>query len=99
MIKATTPTFVCTLPSDIDLSTAENVYFSISQKGLTITKSSGLEISGNVVEVFLSQSETIQLMAGIAQVQLNWTYAGGVRAASEIVNVAITDNLLKEVVE
>lgn len=99
MTQATTPTFVLTLPGSVDLSFAENVYFTLRQNSVSITKNtSDLEINHNVVSVFLSQIDTVKLTSGTAQIQLNWTYPDKSRACSNIASVNINENLLKEVV-
>jgi len=99
MVQATTPTFILTLPNDVDLSIANNVYFTMRQ-GCTRIQKDGedLEINHNIVSVYLTQSDTLKLTKGSAQIQLNWTYDGEKRACSEIKNVPVTENLLKEVV-
>ncbi|MBQ2452333.1 MAG: hypothetical protein II276_02615 [Bacteroidales bacterium] len=100
MVQATTPTFVLTLPNDVDPSDFANIYFTLRQKNVLIEKTgTDLTIDGQTVSVYLSQAETLQLVSGAAQIQLNWTYANGSRACSNIVSVQVTENLLKEVVE
>lgn len=100
MTQATTPTFILTLPNSVDLSQTENVYFTLRQNNVSIQKSTNdLVIEGQTVSVFLSQLDTLQLTAGTAQMQLNWTYNNGSRACSNIVSVNVTENLLKAVVE
>ena len=100
MVQATTPTFILTLPDTVDLSQAANIYFSLRQKNVLIEKAGDdLTVDGQTVSVYLSQAETLQLVSGAAQIQLNWTYANGSRACSNIVSVQVTENLLKEVVE
>lgn len=99
MVQATTPTFVLTLPEEVDLSQASNIYFTLRQKGVQINKTvDEIVIDGQTVSVYLSQSETISIQAGIAQLQLNWTYANGARACSNIVSVPVSENLLKRVI-
>ena len=98
MVQATTPTFILTLPSDIDLGEAQNVYFTLRQ-GPTFVNKKVTTISGNTAYVSLTQAETVALMQGTASVQLNWTYSGGLRAASKIVNINIDGNLLTGVIE
>ena len=100
MVQATTPTFILTLPDTVDLSQAANIYVSLRQKNALIEKTGDdLTVDGQTVSVYLSQAETLQLVSGAAQIQLNWTYANGSRACSNIVSVQVTENLLKEVVE
>lgn len=96
MVQATTPTFVLTLPDEVDLSQANNIYFTLRQNGIQINKTGGqIVVDGQNVSVYLSQSETISLQVGLAQLQLNWTYANGARACSNIVSIPVTENLLK----
>lgn len=100
MTQATTPTFILTLPNTVDLSKVANIYFSLRQNGVQIEKDGeDLTVDGQTVSVYLSQAETLQLISGTAQIQLNWTYANGARACSNIVSVKVSENLLKEVVE
>lgn len=100
MTQATTPTFILTLPNTVDLSEVANIYFSLRQNGVQIEKDGeDLTVDGQTVSVYLSQAETLQLISGTAQIQLNWTYANGARACSNIVSVKVSENLLKEVVE
>lgn len=100
MVQATTPTFILTLPNDVDPSEFANIYFTLRQKSVLIEKTgTDLTVDGQTVSVYLSQAETLQLVSGAAQIQLNWTYSNGARACSNIVSVQVTENLLKEVVQ
>lgn len=111
MIRGTTPTFILKLknkdgtPSSINLSEANNVYFTIAQGGKTITKTSeDIDIDGNTVYVFLDQKESLSLKEGIkTEIQLNWTYndATGVikRAATKVREVALDKQLYKEEIQ
>jgi len=99
MVQATTPTFILTLPDTVDLSLAANIYFSLRQVNLEIQKKNeDLVVDGQTVSVYLSQAETLQFQYGSAQIQLNWTYADGSRACTNIATVQVSSNLLKEVV-
>ena len=100
MVQATTPTFILTLPNTVDLSLANNVYFSLKQGANSIMKTGdALVIDGRTVSVYLSQEETLPFFGGMARLQLNWTYSDGSRACSKIATVYVGENLLKEVVE
>ena len=100
MVQATTPTFILSLPNTVDLSLAANIYFSLRQGKLEIQKKNDdLVVDGQTVFVYLSQEETLQFQYGSAQIQLNWTYDDGSRACTNIANVQVSSNLLKEVVE
>lgn len=98
---ATTPTFRLTLPQAVDLTEAENLYVSVSQGTRTVTKSGDAVTLDNAytVSVYLAQEETVLFRAGQVLIQLNWTYANGSRACTNIVPVPVGDNLLKAVVE
>lgn len=106
MIRATTPTFTFTIKSDtLDLSEANNIYVTLAQGGRTVTKT-GEDIELTVprtVSVFLTQEESLALMEGSMDVQLNWTYAdsGGNarRAATKPKTISVTKQLLKRVIE
>lgn len=96
MIQYTTPTFILTLPETVDLSLADTIIFSLRQGCFAINKT--VTADGQDVSVFLSQEETARLKPGMCAIQLNWTYADGTRACSNIVNVRVGANLLKEVI-
>lgn len=103
--KGTTPTYTLTLPEEIDLSQASNVYvtFAKSNYAVIVQKDSDeLEIVGNVVNVFLTQEETLRFPLGEVYLQLNWTYVeNGIskRACSQIVTIKSARNLINEVIE
>lgn len=99
MTQNTTPTFVLTLPSSVDLSTAANVYFTLEQDGdVLVTKTDeDMTISGNVVSVYLTQADTDRIEQGRAGLQLNWTYSGGSRACTNIVYCNVKRNMLRQV--
>lgn len=103
--KGTTPTYTLTLPEEIDLSQASNVYvtFAKSNYAVIVQKDSDeLEIVGNVVNVFLTQEETLRFPLGEVYLQLNWTYVENnisKRACSQIVTIKSARNLINEVIE
>lgn len=97
MHKGITPTITLTLPEDIDLSQARNVYVTISTKNgknkITLT-GDALTIDANVITTTLRQEDTLKLSQ--AYIQVNWTYLeGGMtkRASSDIVSIYFKDNL------
>lgn len=99
MVQFTTPTFILTLPNDVDLSQASNVFFTLTQGKTEINKSGdSLVIDGQTVSVYMTQEETGRFVNGKASLQLNWTYGNGARACSNIVSVDVGRNLLDEVV-
>ena len=99
MIRATTPTFELKITDNtVDLTEASNVYATFSQQNRTITKSGeALTIQARQVDVYFTQEESLGFTAGTIEIQLNWTYADGSRAATNITKVYVTDNLLAEV--
>ena len=101
MVQATTPTFILTLPNDVDLSIANNIYFTLRQGAIVVNKEDeDMTIEGQNVSVYLTQAETLQFKPSTpAYLQLNWTYANGSRACTVIKSVDVGNNLLKEVVE
>ena len=100
MVQATTPTFTFTFPSTIDPSTFQKTVFSLEQEGLEFEKTGeDLTIEGQTISVSLTQKETLSLKVGKAEVQLNWLYPDGTRACSDINEIAITKNLLQEILE
>ena len=101
MVQATTPTFRLRLPVTIDLSEAENVYFTLSQDNYRAITKTGNDVivEGNMVYVYLTQADTLKFRPNVdAKLQLNWTYSGGRRACSVVVTIPVDENLLKEVV-
>ena len=103
--RGTTPTYRLILQdTTIDLAEANNVYvtFADGKYNKIIEKTgSDLYIDGNVVEIFLTQEETLKLPAGELLVQINWTYQEGTttkRAASQIVRTTSARNLKNEVI-
>lgn len=109
MIRGTTPTFTLKLKEDsnIDLSEARNVYFTVSQGAKAITKTGDdIEISdGRTVLVFLNQEESLSLVEGQkTEVQLNWTYLDPDgetvrRAATKIKTIELGKQLIRKVIE
>ena len=98
MVQATTPTIIMTLPNDVDLTEAQTVMFSLVQ-GSSVIRKVIENAEAHQVSVYLTQEETLGLSIGNAQIQLNWTYADGSRACTNIVNINVTPNLLKAVIE
>ena len=99
MVQGTTPTFILTLPNTVDLTVVKNLYFTLEQGNVKLTKKGeDLSVEGQEVSVYLGQEETLMFTPGRATLQLNWTYDGGTRACSNIVTVPVGHNLLKEVV-
>lgn len=101
MIRGTTPTFQLKITDDsVDLTQALNVYATFRQYGIELTKSGeDIDVAAHQVDVYLTQSETLQFGDGNLEVQLNWTYGDGSRAASNIKTIQVTKNLIGSVLE
>ena len=99
IVRGTTPTFVLEFPNTVDLTAADNVYVTFGKNNLVITKSTAdLDIEPHSISVHLSQEETLQFGVGNLEIQANWVFANGRRAASEVSTYAITKQLLAEVI-
>lgn len=105
MFKGITPTFTLTLPEEVDLGVASNVYVTFANRGgktLVQKKNDDIEINENTVNVYLTQDETLSFPSGSVYVQINWTYIEGgktKRACSEIASVFWNDSLERGVLE
>lgn len=100
MIRATTPTFTLTLPetSNVDLTEASKVYFTISQGSFALNKLV-TPTDAHTVEVDLTQDESLNLKDGkSADIQLNWVYSGGKRSATKVKSIIVDKQLYKEVI-
>ena len=101
MIRGTTPTFKLRLKdTSIDLTKADNIYVSFSQKSVRLMKSGeDLEVNGNEVDVYLTQEESLKFVDGEVEIQINWTYDDGSRACTNIVSINVSKNLIGRVLE
>lgn len=101
MIRGTTPTFKLRLKdTSIDLTKADNIYVSFSQKSVRLMKSGeDLEVNGNEVDVYLTQEESLKFVDGEVEMQINWTYDDGSRACTNIVTINVSKNLIGRVLE
>lgn len=98
--RGTTPTFELSFPNTVNLNDASNIYVTFSKNNIRITKSgSEIQNSQRVITVMLSQEDTLKLGTGMVEIQANWTYGDGLRAASNIVPYEFTRQLLTEVLE
>lgn len=100
MYRGTTPTFTLTMPEGFSFDDSSNVYVTFTQGNYTLTKTGdGIVISGNTVDVYFDQAESLSFHAGSMNVQINITYPGGQRTCTEIAQIQIKGNLLPEVLE
>ena len=101
MYKGITPTITLTLPEQVDLSTAQNVYVTLLSGNEKNTKTgTDLVIDVNEIEMTLTQEETLAFAPGAVYIQVNWTYTEGgqvKRAASDVASIIFKTNLENEV--
>lgn len=97
--RGTTPTLALTIDDEtIDLTLAEAVFVTISQKGQSLTKTGAdITVDQQEVDVYLSQAETLAFSRGPVSVQLNWIYGDGARAATDVARFDMTTQLLERV--
>lgn len=109
--QGTTPIIIGTVDVEFDYS---NVYATIEQNGVIITKSSresdDIEITKNydeetgefvssTVAMYLTQQETLKFEAGTARSQLRWVDVTGNAQASDInANIVFAESLYQEVI-
>lgn len=108
--QGTTPIIIGTVDQEFDYA---NVYATVEQNGVLITKSSrgsdDIEITKNydedgnfvssTVAMYLTQQETLKLEAGTARAQLRWIDITGNAQASDIdTNIQIGESLYQEVI-
>lgn len=107
MVQGTTPAFTLTLKDQsINLLEADNVYATIEQGTVNITKTGeDVEVTQHGAKIYLTQRESLQLKAEKpAKVQLNWTYTDDPtgetrRAATKAKEIDIDEQLLRKVIE
>lgn len=105
MIRGTTPTIHMNITNggDLDLTEAEELYVTIRQGNIVITKRDELEIVAQGVGFSFTQRESLRLKEGPADVQINWIYKDAAdgktrRAATRIKQIEISRQLLEEVI-
>lgn len=100
--KGATPTLTLTFQQqELDFTQALHVYVTLRDSGGSrITKADDeLDIGQRQIGIFLTQTETLSFNRGKVEVQVNCTYVGGRRVASEIATVDFSENLLNKVVK
>ena len=99
--RGTTPTYRLILNDNtVDLTVASNVYVSFTgQYGAIEKTGDDLVVSAHQVDVFLSQAETLKFTEGEIEIQINWVYADGQRAATVIKKEKVGKNLIGRVIE
>ena len=108
MIQYTTPTIPLVVEG-IDLTQSLDVYVTLEQKGIELTKNgSDLILTTDThdqttdtnITFRLTQEETAAFnLHGMVQIQVNWIDSAGVRDATEIKSVPVMLNLLDRVIQ
>ena len=101
--RGTTPTYVLTVSdTSVDWTEAEHVYATFRQgKNNVLTKEdTDMDVEARSLSVYFSQEDTLRFKPNKPlEVQVNWTLTGGQRAATQIVEIMLSDNLIGEVLE
>lgn len=98
--QGVTPTITFTLPQEIDLTEAENVYLVLKQGNLELTKSNEeLTVQDNIVSVYLTQAETLQFEVGRVEAEIDWTYADGSRGETDTAYIDWARTLMRKVLK
>lgn len=100
MRRYTTPTLVLKVGKDL---TGYDVYVSLAAPYYTPDpiKATDMTVEENVttIRVPFDQKETAKLREkATVKLQVNWISASGVRGATDVVNLRVTENLLEEVI-
>ena len=96
-MQGLTPTITITVGTSTDLTEAENVYVSFKQGNKVLKLTDGFDVQAHQVDVYLQQEDTLSFGTGAVEIQLNWTYANGQRAATDPVSLSVLPNHLLEV--
>lgn len=106
MVRGSTPTITLTVADDtLDLGSADNVYVTFKdnsnfgEKTVVTKTGEDIRVSGNVIDVWLTEDESLSLHNGSCAVQVNWIYYedGDARRGATIAkNIIISQQLLEE---
>lgn len=105
MIIGTTPTFTLKIKrtSNVDLTLANNIYITLKQGSILLTKT-GVDViivDEKTIQVSLTQEESLNFTIDKPiELQLNWTYNEAnivKRAATKVATVSLEKQLLKQV--
>ena len=99
-MQGLTPTIIVTVPEEIDLTEAANVYASFKQgKKVLLVIHDGLDVQAHSVGIYLEQAQTLQFNPGEIGLMINWTYANGQRGATNEIPLHVNVNHILEVLE
>lgn len=104
MIIGTTPTFTLRVRKTdlVDFTAASNIYVTLKQGNLLLTKNSAniTVVDSKTIQVSLTQAESLDFVIDKAiELQVNWTYLNGLivkRAATKVVSINLEKQLLKQ---
>lgn len=102
MIRATTPTHIFTIDSNIDLSAAKNIRLTYSQNGFAVLdkNKNDLVINGKTLTYFLSQEDTLLFKTNTPiEIQITVKTAGDIVMKSGILSIRADRALNTEVFE
>lgn len=97
MKRGTTPTFTLSI-AGIDFGLLDTIYVTFKQDNNTITKSNAditLDEKNNLINVALTQKETLSFRQGYVFIQLRAVTKGGNAIATDIVKIDAS-GILKE---
>ena len=99
IVRGTTPTLVFTLPDTVDTGDMVAINFKIVQNEKWVKRENAADftLTTHSISVTLTQTETLKFYEGGAEMQLNWLYENGARAASTDIPVTFLRNLHSEV--
>lgn len=101
MIRYTTPTLILEVPKDL---TNVDVYVSLEQNGELLDPikigTDDKHFCDDVTKIYVhfDQNTTGKFKPGASlRMQINWIDSNGIREATDVRTVSVTDNLLEEV--
>ena len=95
MISGTTPTLRLTINA-LNLTECSNIHVTLKQRSITLDFTE-LTISEHVIEVYLTQADSLKLIPGDCKIQVNGLLNGS-RWATNTEIIEITEQLLREVI-
>ena len=96
-MQGLTPTITVTVGNDIDLTEAAHIYVSFKQGKKLLKLTDGFDVTEHQVDIYLEQADTLSFDPGSVEIQLNWTFSSGQRAATKPVVLSVAPNHLLEV--
>lgn len=102
MIRGTTPEYVLTIDG-YDLSD-KTVYVTISQRGTRLTKTGDdlrvvADDTGSTIVFLLTQSDTLRLTEGQADIQIRFIDSQGTAYATDIAQITVGRILFERVIK